>query len=65
MSLFPPSWRADDWYVATWLQELENFNPKGMMIAGAILGGIFGLLGLCFSVAVYKAKKAAGSSASA
>jgi hypothetical protein len=41
MTIFPPSWRVADWYVATWLQELMDFDPYPMFLAGVILSAIF------------------------
>eukprot|EP00966_Prymnesium_polylepis_P246720 5706061-Prymnesium_polylepis.2 len=37
MTIFPPEWRVHDWYVATWLQELADFDPRGLLIAGVVL----------------------------
>ena len=46
MTIFPPSWRVKDWYVATWLAAFGGFDPNGLLIAGVILCGVFGLAGL-------------------
>ena len=46
MTIFPPSWRVKDWYIAKWLQAFGGFDPRGLLIAGIILCGVFGLGGI-------------------
>ena len=47
MSLFPPSWRLDDWYVGRWVTLTNDFNPFGLLIAGIVIFGIGGIGGTC------------------
>ena len=42
MSIFPPSWRLDDWYVGAWLMQMADYDP--------VLGVWFWGFWLCLSV---------------
>ena len=46
MSIFPPSWRMSDWYVAFQLMSRASYDPNSLLIAGIVISSLFGLAAL-------------------
>lgn len=41
MTIFPPSWRMNDWALWRWTTMIGSFDPFPMLIAGIVLGVLF------------------------
>ena len=46
MTITPPQWRLSDWYLITFIEGINDFNPFPALISALVLGPLFFLLGL-------------------